>query len=233
MPGDVAVFAFIRRGDGPFHDADEAFGSGNGLFQSRFGGFARGGHDGFMVIERNRIQNQLINERLPCPQQGLRTARALGVVQIHHGRAAGHGQRPRDLFGESGPHAHRHGDHATEFQEISAGYSLPFQPSLDILFSQTNGNTHTLLLIQRPARCRSHAWIKMVGTPPASPRRFLRKDDETGPMSPCLRKKRRTLQSAASGPCPKASIFPLGENNAALLHFGTAQYKGIRTLRQR
>ena len=35
----------------------------------------------------------------------------------------GHGQRPRDLFGESGPHAHRHGDHATEFQEISAGYS--------------------------------------------------------------------------------------------------------------
>lgn len=122
-----------------------------------------------MVIERNRIQNQLIDERLPCPQQGLRTARALGVVQVYHGRAAGHGQRPRDLFGESGPHAHRHGDHATEFQEISAGYSLPFQPSLDILFSQTNGNTHTLLLIQRPARCRSHAWIKMVGTPPASP----------------------------------------------------------------
>lgn len=40
MPGDVAVFAFIRRGDGPFHDADEALGSGNGLLQSRFGGFA-------------------------------------------------------------------------------------------------------------------------------------------------------------------------------------------------
>ena len=145
MPGDVAVFAFIRRGDGPFHDADEALGSGNGLLQSRFGGFARGGHDGFVIIQGDGVQDQGVEEGFAGAQQGLGTARAFSAVQIDHGGAA-IGQRRGHFRGHAGPKAHGHGHGRAEFQKITTADALLRQTLLPTFFAQTNGDTHTCLL---------------------------------------------------------------------------------------
>ena len=141
----IAVLAVHGRGDGAFHHADEAFGIADGLFQRGLGGFARGGHDGFVIIQGDGVQDQGVEEGFAGAQQGLGTARAFSAVQIDHGGAA-IGQRRGHFRGHAGPKAHGHGHGRAEFQKITTADALLRQTFLPTFFAQTNGNTHTCLL---------------------------------------------------------------------------------------
>ena len=117
---------------------------------------------------------------------------------------------PRDLFGESGPHAHRHGDHATEFQEISrdtpcrssraSTFSFPRPTAIRIRFSLFSGR-------QDVGHMRGSKWSEPLPHPLGV---SSVKTTKPGRCPHALRKKRRTLQSAASGPCPKQAFSPSG-----------------------
>ena len=125
LAADVAVFALHGCGDGPFHDADKAFGGGDGLVQGLFRGFAGGGHDGFMVIQGNGIHDQAVDERFISAQQGFGTARAFSGVQIHDRRTTACQSRGH-VRGEGRAHAHGHRHRRTEFHEIAAADALAF-----------------------------------------------------------------------------------------------------------
>ena len=67
--------------------------------QGLFGGFASGGHDGFVVVKRDGVKNDGINKGFVSAQQRFGTARAFSGVQIHHRRTTP-GQRSGHLGGE-------------------------------------------------------------------------------------------------------------------------------------
>ena len=145
MAGHIAEFAHIGGGHGAFHNADEAVGIFHGLVQGIFGSFAGGGHDGFMVVQRNGVEDQGIKEGFVGAQQGFGAARAFGKVQIDHRGAlarkgGGHFRR------KGRPHAHGHGHRRTEFHEVAAADASAFQALVRIVFAQSHGNTHKSLL---------------------------------------------------------------------------------------
>ena len=108
----------------PFHDADEAF--RKWPVPEPLRRLRRGGHDGFMVIERNRIQNQLIDERLPVaagpPEQPVHSALCRYTTEGRRGMVSARAT----CSAKSGPHAHRHGRPCYRISGNLGGILLPF-----------------------------------------------------------------------------------------------------------
>ena len=152
MPGDVAELVVLRGGDGAFHHADKAVGVGHGGLQGFFGGVAGGGHDGFVVVERNGVQNDGVNKGLVGAQQRFGTACALGAVQVdHRGTAAREGGGHFGSKGRPEPHGYSHS--RTELHEVAAADALAFQTLVPVFFAQTHGNTHNSLLAKVNKAC--------------------------------------------------------------------------------
>ena len=67
---DHAVDAVVLRRDGAFNDTQEPVGGIYGLMQCFFCFVASGGHDGFVVVEADRVENQIVDKGANRTQNG-------------------------------------------------------------------------------------------------------------------------------------------------------------------
>ena len=128
---NLAVNAVVLDRNGPFdHQHILALVGFHGVFACGLGLVSGSGHQGFVVVERDHVQNQFFKRRVLSPQQGFRAAGALLKVQPDHrwafGRFDGFGHGRISAFGQ----AHGDGQGGTKLQVVAPRHA---QTVLDAL----------------------------------------------------------------------------------------------------
>ena len=141
MAGDVAVLTIVSGRNGAFNNGDKAVRIGNGLLESALGGLARSGHDGFMVVEGDGVEDKVVDKGRSGAQQSFRAARAFSFMQIYD-RGTFSGQSGGNVCGKSRSEAHSDGHGGAEFHEVTAGNATGLKLFFSAFPAESHGNTH-------------------------------------------------------------------------------------------
>jgi len=114
----------------------------HGIPQCLFSSVAGSSHDGFMIVKRNIVQDESVDIRLDCSQDGLGATSTFSVVQPDNVGPFIAGESFGDFRGESRTHAHHCGHGSAELHEIATINAAFFQPFHGSFLAMTYGKFH-------------------------------------------------------------------------------------------